>query len=81
MFNLSQPQQANQLDSELGTAQPQLVLPFCLAAFFVRLFPVGKRDPKDYDQQDGNESPDNDHEVMPAIEVLNFALSFTVRDT
>ena len=24
---------------------------------------------------------DNDHEVMPAIEVLNFALSFTVRDT
>ena len=47
----------------------------------VWLFPVGKRDPEDYDQQDGNESPDNDHEVMPAIEVLNFALSFTVRYT
>ena len=47
----------------------------------VRLFPVGKRDPEDYDQQDGNESPDNDHEVMPAIEALNFALSLTVRDT
>lgn len=44
----------------------------------VWLFPVGKRDPEDYDQQDWNESPDNDHEVMPAIEVLNFALSFTV---
>ena len=32
----------------------------------VWLFPVGKRDPEDYDQQDWNESPDNDHEVMSA---------------
>jgi hypothetical protein len=47
----------------------------------VRLFPVGKRNPEDYDKQGGNESPDNDHEVRPAKKVLNFALSFTVRDT
>ena len=36
----------------------------------IRLLPVGKRDPQDEDEQDRDERPYDDHDIMPAIKVL-----------